>query len=178
MAKKCHFFTFFGVTRQNFLGFRWRNISTNEPVLERLLNFWIFGTYFKLIAHLVRATEPLKAKKSKIRVTRKPDLETQNWVYSFSSFIELYQTHIVTAQMLFDCWTVLLDSHYIVKALLEVKSFTKRLWLGSRIRWFWPTLLKYSVPLRGCSGRLIGSPRQRSRVQDPISTINIHEGGH
>jgi hypothetical protein len=33
-------------------------------------------------------------------VTRKPDLETQNWVYSFSSFIEPYQTHIVTAQML------------------------------------------------------------------------------
>ncbi len=29
-----------------------------------------------------------------------------------------------------------------------------------------------------CSGRLIGSPRQRSRVQDPISTINIHEGSH
>jgi hypothetical protein len=29
-----------------------------------------------------------------------------------------------------------------------------------------------------CSGRLIGSPRHRSRVQDPISTINIHEGGH
>ncbi len=29
-----------------------------------------------------------------------------------------------------------------------------------------------------CSGRLIGSPRQRSRVQDPFSTINIHEGGH
>jgi hypothetical protein len=28
------------------------------------------------------------------------------------------------------------------------------------------------------SPRLIGSPRQRSRVQDPISTINIHEGGH
>jgi hypothetical protein len=27
-----------------------------------------------------------------------------------------------------------------------------------------------------CSGRLIGSPRHRSRVQDPISTINIHEG--
>ncbi len=99
MAKKCHFFTLFGVTRQNFLGSRW-NISTNEPVLERLLNFWIFGTYFKLIAHLVRAREPPKAKKSKIRVTRKPDLEIQNWVYSFSSFIEPYQTHIVTAQML------------------------------------------------------------------------------
>jgi hypothetical protein len=29
-----------------------------------------------------------------------------------------------------------------------------------------------------CSGRLIGSPRQRSRVQDPISIINIHEGSH
>jgi hypothetical protein len=98
-AKKCHFFTFFGVTRQNFLGSRW-NISTNELVLERLLNFWILGTYFKLIAHLVRAREPPKAKKSKIRVTRKPDLETKNWVYSFSSFIEPYQTHIVTAQML------------------------------------------------------------------------------
>jgi hypothetical protein len=99
MAKKCHFFTFFGVTRQNFLGTRW-NISTNEPVLERLLNFWIFGTYFKLIAHLVWVRELPKAKKSKIRVTRKPDLETQNWVYSFSSFIEPYQNHIVTAQML------------------------------------------------------------------------------
>ncbi len=99
MAKKCQFFTFFGVTRINFLGSRW-NISTNEPVLERLLNFWIFGTYFRLIAHLVRAREPPKVKKSKIRVTRKPDLETQNWVYSFSSFIELYQTYIVTVQML------------------------------------------------------------------------------
>jgi hypothetical protein len=76
------------------------NITPNEPVLERLLNFWNFGTYFKLIAHPVRAREPPKAKKSKIRVTRKPDLETQNWVYSFSSFIEPYQTHIVTAQML------------------------------------------------------------------------------
>ncbi len=99
MAKKCHFFTFFEVTRQNFLSSRW-NISTNEPVFERLLNFWIFGTYFKLIAYLVRAREPPKAKKSKIRVTRKPDLETQNWVYSISSFIEPYQTHIVTVQML------------------------------------------------------------------------------
>ncbi len=108
ITKKCHFFTFFGVTRQNFLGSR-SNISTNEPVLERLLNFKIFGTYFKLIAHLVRAGEPPKAKKTKIRVTRKPDLETQNWVYSFSSFIEPYQTHIVTAQMLFDCWTVLIS---------------------------------------------------------------------
>jgi hypothetical protein len=98
-GQKMPFFHFFRVTRQNFLSSRW-NISTNEPVLERLLNFWIFGTYFKLIAHLVRAIKPPKAKKSKIRVTRKPDLETQNWVYSFSSFIEPYQTHIVTAQML------------------------------------------------------------------------------
>ncbi len=99
MAKKCQFFTFFGVTRQNFLGSRW-NITTNEPVLERLLNFWIFGTYFKLIEYLVKIREPPKVKKSKIWVTRKPDLETQNWVYSFSSFIEPYQTCIVTVQML------------------------------------------------------------------------------
>ncbi len=113
MTKKCQFFTFFGVTRQNFWCSRW-NITTIEPVLERLLNFWIFGTYFKLIAYLVKIREPPKFKKSKIRVTRKPDLETQNWVYSFSFFIEPYQTHIVTAQMLFDCWTVLSIIIYIV----------------------------------------------------------------
>jgi hypothetical protein len=99
MTKKCNFSHFFGVTRQNFLCSRW-NISTNEPVLERLLNFWIFGIYFKLIAHLVKIREPPKVKKSKIRVTRKPDLIEPNWVYSFSSFIEPYHTHIVTAQML------------------------------------------------------------------------------
>ncbi len=99
MAQKWQKFTFFGVTRQNFVGSRW-NISTNEAVLERLLNFWNLGKKFTLIAHLVRARELPKAKKSKIRVTRKPDLETQNWVCSFSSFIRLYQTHIVTAQML------------------------------------------------------------------------------
>ncbi len=97
--QKCKFFTFLGVTRQNFLASHW-NISTNEPVLERLINFWNFGTYFKLIAHLVRARELPKVKKSKIRVTRKPDLETQNWVYSFLSFIKPYQTRIVTVQML------------------------------------------------------------------------------
>jgi hypothetical protein len=99
MAKKWQYFTFFEVTRQNFLGSRW-NISTNETVLERLLNFRNFGKKFTLIAHPVRAREPPKVKKSKIRVTRKPDLETQNRVYSFSSFIRPYQTHIVTAQML------------------------------------------------------------------------------
>ncbi len=109
MAKKCHFFTFFGVTRQNFLGSRW-NISTNEPVLERLLNFWIFGT-----------REPPKAKKSKIRVTRKPDLETQNWVYSFSSFIEPYQTHIVTAQMLSTFF------HLLDRVMLDLVHFSNLL---------------------------------------------------
>ncbi len=82
MAKKWQNFTFFEVTRQNFLGSRW-NISTNEPVLERLLNFWNFGKKFTLIAHLVRARKSPKVKKS------------------------LYQTHIVTTQMLFDCWTVI-----------------------------------------------------------------------
>jgi hypothetical protein len=122
MTKKCHFFTFFWVTRQNFLGSRW-NISTNEPVLERLLNFWIFGTYFKLIAE---ARELPKVKKSKIRVTRKPDLETQNWVCSFSSFIEPYQTHIVTAQMLFDCWTV--KSKMILKTSWAIAFLAFKKW--------------------------------------------------
>jgi hypothetical protein len=127
MAKKCQFFTFFGVSRQNFLGSRW-NISTNETVLERLLNFWIFGTYFKLIAHLVRAREPPKVKKLKIRVTRKPDLETQNWVYSFSSFIELYQTYIVTAQML-STFFHLLDRVKLCKRVWYEKLFKiSRLW--------------------------------------------------
>ena len=98
---KMPFFTIFLMTRKNFLGSHW-NILTNETVLERLLNFWIFGTYFTMIAHLVKIREPPKVKKSKNRVTRKPDLETQNWVCSFSSFIGLYQTRIVTVQMLFD----------------------------------------------------------------------------
>ncbi len=134
MAKKCHFFTFFGVTRQNFLGSRW-NISTNEPVLERLLNFWIFGTYFKLIAHLVWARKPPKAKKSKIRVTRKPDLETQNWVYSFSFFIEPYQAHIVTAQMLSTFFHLLdrvmefiKEKHHLGRARAKRAESSQRIW--------------------------------------------------
>jgi hypothetical protein len=53
-----------------------------------------------MIAHLVRARELFKVKKSKIGVARKPDLIEPNWVYHFSSFIEPYLTHIVTAQML------------------------------------------------------------------------------
>ncbi len=135
MAKKSHFFTFFGVTRQNFLGSRW-NISTNEPVLERLLNFWIFGTFFKLIAHLVWAREPPKAKKSEIRVTRKPDLETQNWVYSFSSFIEPYQTHIVTVQMLSTFF------HLLDRELVEFNNLCKSgLWV--KIRWADTEIIKF-----------------------------------
>ncbi len=126
MAKKCQFFTFFGVTRQNFLGFRW-NITTNEPVLEWLLNFWIFGTYFKLIAYLVKIREPPKVKKSKIRVTRKPDLETQNWVYSFSSFIEPYQTCIFTVQML-STFFHLLDRVIIVCGVRSQTIWDVLLW--------------------------------------------------
>jgi hypothetical protein len=38
--------------------------------------------------------------------------------------------------------------------------------------------IPFSSVTSWCSGRLIVSPRQRSRVRDPISTINIHEGGH
>jgi hypothetical protein len=59
------------------LGSRW-NISTNEPVLERLLNLRFFETYFTKIPHLVQAREPLKVKKLKIGVARKPDLIEPN----------------------------------------------------------------------------------------------------
>ncbi len=125
MAKIWQNFTFFWGDQANFLGSRW-NISTNETVLERLLNFWIFGTYFKLIAHPVRAREPPKIKKLKIRVTRKPDLETQNWVYSFSSFIGPYQTHIVTAQMLSTFFHLLDRVIYYCQIIL---SHSGKFWL-------------------------------------------------
>jgi hypothetical protein len=46
-----------------------------------------------LIAHLVWAKEPPKVNKSKIRVTRKPDLPGPKKVYHFASFIEPYRTH-------------------------------------------------------------------------------------
>jgi hypothetical protein len=94
----------------------------------KVIKFLNFGTYFRLIAREVRARESPKVKKSKLRVTRKPDLETQNWVYSFSSFIEPYQTHIVTAQMLFDCWTVLIHNFFF---FLEC-----RFWAGTKCKSF------------------------------------------
>ncbi len=77
-----------------FLVSRW-NISTNETVFERLLNFWNSETYVMTIPHPVQVREPPKDKKLKIRVARKSDLIEPNQVYSFSSFIRLYQTHIV-----------------------------------------------------------------------------------
>ncbi len=58
------------------------------------------------IPHLVLAREPLKVKKLKIGVARKFDLIGPNWVYSFSSFIRLYQTHIVRLMLVLGCWTV------------------------------------------------------------------------
>jgi hypothetical protein len=58
-----------------FCGSCW-NISTNEAVLERLLNFRFFETYF--IPHPVQAREPSKFKKLKIGVARKPDLIEPN----------------------------------------------------------------------------------------------------
>ncbi len=152
-GQKCHFFTFFGVTRQIFLGYR-LNISTNEPVLERLLNFWIFGSYLKLIAHLVRAKEPPKAKKSKIRVTRKPDLETRNWVYTFSSFIEPYQTHIVTAQMLSTFFHLLDRVMYIFLQLFSVHNslfvilFLTIDWNRWKKKWKRKMLLNNTVDLK------------------------------
>ncbi len=98
-GQKMPFFHVFWVDQANFSGFPLEYLD-EWASFGNFINFWIFGTYIKLIAHLVRAREPPKDKKSKIRVTRKSDLETQNWVYSFSSFIEPYQTHIVTVQML------------------------------------------------------------------------------
>ncbi len=77
-----------------FLCSRWNN-STSETVLLRLLNFWNSETYLTKIPHPVQVREPPKVKKSKIRVARKLDLIGPNWVYSFSSFIRLYQTRIV-----------------------------------------------------------------------------------
>ncbi len=105
MALKRRFFTNFFTKQIIFLGSR-RNISTNEPVLERLLNFWNFGTYFKLMTHPVKVWDPPKVKKLKIGVARKLDLIEPNWVYSFSSFIEPYQTRIVRPILFLDYWTV------------------------------------------------------------------------
>ncbi len=91
------FFTTFFTKIIIFLGFRW-NISTNEPVLERLL-IWNFGTYLTNILHPVQAKEPPKVKKLKIGVARKLDLIEPNWVYSFSCFIRPYQTRIVSPML-------------------------------------------------------------------------------
>ncbi len=107
MTKKRRFFTTFFTKLIIFLGPRW-NISTSETVLERLLNLWIFGTYITKILHPVRAKEPPKVKKFKIGVARKLDLIEPNWVYSFSSFIRPYQTHIVRS-ILFSISFNLLD---------------------------------------------------------------------
>ncbi len=52
-----------------------------------------------------RARKSPKIKKSKIRVTKNLACKAQKSMH-LSSFIELYLAHIVTAQMLFDCWTV------------------------------------------------------------------------
>ncbi len=98
MSQKCCFFTTFFTKIIIFLGSRW-NISTNEPVLERLLNFWNFGTYLTNILHPVQAKEPPKVKKFKIGVARKLDLIEPNWVYRFSSFIRPYQTRIVSPML-------------------------------------------------------------------------------
>ncbi len=105
MAQKRRFFTTFFTILFIFLGFRW-NISTIEPVLERLLNFWNFGTYLTKIPHPVQSRELPKVKNFKIGVARKLDLIEPNWVCSFSSFIRLYQTHMVSPMLVLGCWTV------------------------------------------------------------------------
>jgi hypothetical protein len=49
-------------------------MSTNEPVLKRLLNLRFFEKYFTKMSHPVQARESSKVKKSKIGVARKLDL--------------------------------------------------------------------------------------------------------
>jgi hypothetical protein len=98
MTQKRRFSTTFFTKQIIFVGFRW-NISTSEPVLERLLNFWSFQTYLTKISHPVQHREPLEVKKLKIVVARKLDLIEPNWVYSFSSLIRFYQTHIVSPML-------------------------------------------------------------------------------
>jgi hypothetical protein len=60
-----------------FVDSRW-NTSTNETVLERLLNFWIFETYLTKIQNPVQDWELPKVKKLKIGVARKFDLIEPN----------------------------------------------------------------------------------------------------
>jgi hypothetical protein len=68
MTQKRRFFTTFFTKLIIFVGSRW-NISTNEPVLKRLLNLRFFKIPFS-----VQARELPKVKKSKIGVARKLDL--------------------------------------------------------------------------------------------------------
>jgi hypothetical protein len=127
-GQKMTFFHVFWGDQAKFFGFPLEYLD-EWASFGKVIKFLNFGTYFKLMAHPVPAREPPKAKKSKIRVTRKPDLETQNWVCSFSSFIERYQTHIVTAQMLFDCWTVFFSKRMISRKNWRAaeKSFKSRM---------------------------------------------------
>ncbi len=86
MTKKWQNFTFFWMSRQNFLSSR-LNISTNETVLQSLLNFWNSETYFTKTPHPAQAREPLKVKKSKLgwpeNLTWKP--KTEYTVFHLSS---------------------------------------------------------------------------------------------
>jgi hypothetical protein len=58
--QKRRFFTTFFTKLIIFLSSRW-NISTNEPVLERLLNFWFFEIYFTTISNSVQAKRHRKS---------------------------------------------------------------------------------------------------------------------
>ncbi len=73
--------------------------------------------------HPVQAGEPIKVKKLKIRVARKPDLIEPNWVYSFSSFIRLYQTRIVRSILFLGCWTVIMRILKFCNCLQQFKYF-------------------------------------------------------
>ncbi len=98
--------------------------------MERLLNFWFFEIHFIKIPHLVQAKELPKVKKSKIRVARKIDLIAPNWVCSFSSFIRLYQTHIVRPILFLGCWTVSLNAWHLITFRRQIRIILTEFLLG------------------------------------------------
>jgi hypothetical protein len=89
----------------------------------KAIKFLIFETFFTKISHPVQAMKPPKVKKLKIGVARKLDLIGPNQVYSYSSFIRLYQSHIVRPILYLGCWTVLLKMTSLFSYILNSIDF-------------------------------------------------------
>jgi hypothetical protein len=155
MTQKRLFFTTFFTKLTIFLGYR-LNISTNELVLERLLNFWNFETYLTKIPHPVRVRKPPKVKNFEIGVARKLDLIEPNWVYSFSSLIRLYQTRIVSpilVSMIFNLLDRVKGGHRSVSLIFIFSAFGKPPMAGKfSIKHIW--MSDYHVKISGKSGPL------------------------